>query len=185
MWCQSVTRVWFPSLEKLQKRSWLTIVTLLRHAIAWSFLLSESFSKKYLDGKIKRMNTQKIPRNYHHFFHILNLHDWRFGAITHLPNCPNRYIFPLWFETGHSSTHKMVTMKFFLLEILTSFVDLGHCLVELVILLDQGWYWKLQNTLFKLCLHKAWFIVYIATSHKAAIRKMLHGIAQMNWFTLR
>ena len=46
------------------------IVTLLRHTIAWGFLFSESFSKKYLGGRIQRTNNKKVQRNFPNFFHI-------------------------------------------------------------------------------------------------------------------
>ncbi len=62
------------------------------NAIAWCFLFSGSFWKKYFGAKIKRTNTQKIQRNYRNFFHILNLLDWRFQSITQLPNFQNPII---------------------------------------------------------------------------------------------
>ena len=71
------------------------IVTLLRHTIAWGFLFSESFSKKYLGGRIQRTNNKKVQRNFQNFFHILNLHDLSFQSITQLPNFQNLDIFPL------------------------------------------------------------------------------------------
>ena len=56
-----------------------------RNCLRFPFLRNR-FLSNYLGGKLKRTNTQKIQRNYQNVFHILNLLDWRFRSITHLPN---------------------------------------------------------------------------------------------------